>query len=60
MDDSVEAAAPRLVVEVDRQKAALLGVSQAQIVQALSVGLQGSEITYVHSGLRALPDPGAP
>ena len=29
VDDSVEAPSPRLIVEVDRQKAALLGVSQA-------------------------------
>ncbi|MFI4868782.1 MAG: efflux RND transporter permease subunit [Steroidobacterales bacterium] len=57
VDDSVEAAAPRLVVDVDRQKAALLGVSQAQIVQAMSVGLQGSEVTYVHPGLERYPIP---
>ncbi len=57
VDDSVEAPSPRLLVDVDRQKAALLGISQAQIVQALSVGLQGSDVTYVHAGLERYPIP---
>jgi len=49
-DDSVETSSPRLVVEVDRQKAALLGVSQEQIVQTLQLGLQGADVTFVHVG----------
>ena len=57
VDDSVEAPSPRLVVEVDRQKAALLGVSQQQVVQTLAVGLQGSDVTYVHSGRERYPIP---
>ena len=56
-DDSVEAASPRFVVEVDRQKAALLGVSQEQIVQTLQLGLEGSDVTYVHVGRERYPDP---
>jgi len=56
-DDSVEAPAPRLVVEVDRQKAALLGVSQQQIAQTLQLGLQGSDVTYVHAGHERYPIP---
>jgi multidrug efflux pump subunit AcrB len=56
-DDSVEASSPRLIVEVDRQKAALLGVSQEQIVQALQLGLQGADVTYVHVGRERYPIP---
>jgi multidrug efflux pump subunit AcrB len=56
-DDSVEAPAPRLVVEVDRQKAALLGVSQEQIARTLQLGLEGSDVTYVHVGRERYPIP---
>ncbi|HLJ39466.1 MAG TPA: efflux RND transporter permease subunit [Steroidobacteraceae bacterium] len=55
-DDSVEAAAPRQVVEIDRQKAALLGVSQEQIVETLRLGL-GADVTYVHRGRERYPIP---
>jgi multidrug efflux pump subunit AcrB len=56
-DDSIEARSPRFVVEVDRQKAALLGVSQQQVVETLQLGLQGSDVTYVHSGRERYPIP---
>jgi multidrug efflux pump subunit AcrB len=56
-DDSVEARSPRFVVEVDRQKAALLGVSQQQVVETLQLGLQGSDLTYVHPGRERYPIP---
>ncbi len=48
--DSVAARAPRLVVAVRRQKAALLGVSQAQIARTVSMALSGYDATYVHVG----------
>jgi len=51
VDDSTEAAASRYSVNVDRQKAALLGVSQADVVRALTVGLRGQDAGYVHEGL---------
>ena len=57
VDDSIEAPAPRLIVEADRQKAAVLGVSQQQIVQAMVVGLQGDDVTYVHVGRERYPIP---
>jgi multidrug efflux pump subunit AcrB len=56
-DDSVEAPAPRLVVEIDRQKAALLGIPQQSIAQALTMGLQGGDVTYVHAGRERYPIP---
>ena len=56
VDDSNEAPAPRLIVDIDRQKAALLGVTQAQIVADLErrpAGL-GCDLYSCRSG--ALPD----
>jgi multidrug efflux pump subunit AcrB len=57
IDDSVEAAAPRYVISVDRNKAALLGVSQATIAQALQAALSGDDVTYVRDGFRKYPVP---
>ena len=57
VDDSVVAAAPRLVVAVDRQKAALLGVSQEQITRTLQMGLSGLDATYVYVGREQNPIP---
>jgi multidrug efflux pump subunit AcrB len=57
VDDSLEAGRPRQVVAIDRQKAALLGVSQAEAVQALAAGLGGLDATYVHAGRETYPIP---
>ncbi|NDI86697.1 efflux RND transporter permease subunit [Undibacterium crateris] len=48
VDDSSIASAPRWVLLVDRRKAALLGVSQADIVTALRTGLAGDAATWLH------------
>ena len=48
VDDSSIAAAPRSVLLVDRRKAALLGVTQSQIVETLRAGLSGDATTYLH------------
>ena len=50
VDTSVEASAQRLLLEVDRKKAALLGVAQASVAQALRTALQGEDVIYVHQG----------
>ena len=42
---------------IDRQKAALLGVSQAEAVQALAAGLGGLDATYVQAGRETYPIP---
>jgi len=42
------AAAPRWMIEVDRAKAALLGVRQSDIVDTLRTGLGGDDVTYLH------------
>ena len=47
-DDSSIAQAPQLMLQVDRRKAALLGVAQADIVTTLHAGLKGEAATYMH------------
>lgn len=48
IDDSVEAQQKRLIVKVDRQKAAILGVSQSSVTAAISTVLGGEDVTYIH------------
>ena len=57
VDDSLTASSPRLIVDVDRQKAALLGVSQEEIANTLAVGLSGLDATYAHIGRERDPVP---
>jgi multidrug efflux pump subunit AcrB len=57
VDDSLEAPNPRLVISIDRNKAALLGVSQADAAQTLAAGLAGLDATYVRSGRETYPIP---
>ncbi len=48
VDDSSIAAAPRIILVVDRRKAAMLGVTQQQIVDVLGAGLSGDAATFLH------------
>ena len=48
IDDSIEAPQQRLIVKVDRQKAAILGVSQQAITSAISTVLAGEDVIYLH------------
>ncbi len=57
VDDSREAPARRYVLELDRQKAAQLGVSQQQVVDAIATALSGSDATYAHPGRERYPIP---
>jgi multidrug efflux pump subunit AcrB len=57
VDNSVEAAAPRFVIEIDRNKAALLGVSQAGVAQVLQMALHGEDVTYVRNEFQKYPVP---
>jgi len=57
VDDSLESGRPRKVVRIDRQKAALLGVNQAEAVQVLAAGLGGYDAAYVHAGRETYPIP---
>ncbi|MBU0499713.1 MAG: efflux RND transporter permease subunit [Gammaproteobacteria bacterium] len=48
VDDSVEYPAGKLLLRVDRGKAALLGVSQAVVTQALATALKGEDVSFLH------------
>ena len=48
VDDSVEYPALKYVVEVDRAKAARLGVDQASVAQALATVLKGENMSFLH------------
>jgi multidrug efflux pump subunit AcrB len=50
VDSTVDEAAPRLIVAVDQRKAALAGVAQRDIVNALRAGLTGDAVTPLHEG----------
>ena len=53
----VEAHADRLVVHVDRQKAARLGLSQKAVADTLATLLEGANIGYLHGGNVKYPLP---
>ncbi|MGF1546828.1 MAG: efflux RND transporter permease subunit [Thiotrichales bacterium] len=48
IDDSIEAPQRRYVLHVDRQKAALLGLSQQTVAQTISSVLGGDDATFLH------------
>ena len=48
VDDSSIASAPKTLLLVDRQKAAMLGVPQQAIVTTLRAGLSGEATAYLH------------
>jgi multidrug efflux pump subunit AcrB len=50
VDSTVDEEAPRLLVTVDQRKAALAGVAQRDIVQALRTALSGDAVTPLHEG----------
>ena len=57
VDDSVEHRAPRLIVEVDRQKAARLGVAQQTVVATLTAAVGGEDVGYLHGTTDKYPMP---
>ncbi len=48
VDDSVEFPGPKLIVVVDRAKAARLGVAQSAVAQALATVLKGEDMSFLH------------
>lgn len=53
IDTSIEAPQKRLVVQIDRQKAALLGVAQNSVVSAINAVLGGEDVVFLHgSGIK--------
>ncbi|MEJ2141148.1 MAG: efflux RND transporter permease subunit [Gammaproteobacteria bacterium] len=57
VDDSIETRATKIIVKVDQQKAAQLGVSQHAVVTSLSAALSGDDVSYLHTGHQKLPLP---
>jgi len=57
VDDSVEAAAPKWLIRIDRQKAALLGVDQASVTDAISMALRGTDVGQIHGANVKYPVP---
>ena len=57
IDSTVEADARRFIIQVDRQLAALLGVSQQQVSSTVAMALGGEDITYIHQAREKEPIP---
>jgi multidrug efflux pump subunit AcrB len=57
VDDSVETTAPRWVFEVDRHKAALLGVAQADVTRAIAAAVGGEDVAFLHDEHAKYPVP---
>jgi multidrug efflux pump subunit AcrB len=57
IDDSVEAASRRFVIHVDRNKAALLGVPQANVTRAIQMALSGEDVAYIHNDYQKYATP---
>jgi multidrug efflux pump subunit AcrB len=57
VDDSIESGADRLVITVDRQKAAMLGIPQQAIAETIAVGVGGMDATFVRVGREKYPVP---
>jgi len=57
VDDSVESWTPRVIVRVDRAKAALLGISQQTVATALATVLSGEDVSYLHGARVKFPLP---
>ena len=57
VDDTLEAPQPRLLVSVDRERAARLGVSQSSIVAAIATAMGGEDVSYLHDENSRRPVP---
>jgi multidrug efflux pump subunit AcrB len=57
IDSTVESDAKRLVIDVDRQRAALLGIPQQRVAAILKMALSGEDVTYIHQARERNPIP---
>jgi len=57
VDDSVEAPQPQVILHVDRNKAALLGVTQQAIASAVAMAVGGEDVGYLHGANAKYPVP---
>ena len=49
VDDTIETPAPKIIIKIDQQKAAQLGVSQIDVVTTMSAALNGEDVSYLHA-----------
>lgn len=49
VDDTIEISTPKIIVKVDQQKSAQLGVSQQDVVTTLAAALNGEDASYLHA-----------
>ncbi len=56
-DSTVEADQPRWVLAIDRQRAAMLGVSEQEAAAAIAAHLGGIDSIYLHTGHDKMPVP---
>ena len=57
IDDSIENNASRIIVAVDRSRAAHLGIAQNEVISAVTTALGGEDVTYLHTGHAKYPIP---
>ena len=57
VDDTVEAEQEKIVVAVDRARAARLGVSQQAVAAAVFAALRGEDMSYLHDPQAKVPIP---
>jgi multidrug efflux pump subunit AcrB len=55
INDSLEGPARRLVIVIDRTKAARLGVQQSQVAGVIATALGGADVTYLRAGSEQQP-----
>lgn len=57
IDDSVETPAKRILLDIDYNKAALLGINKQTIVSTLEMATRGEDVTYLHGDHVKYPTP---
>ena len=57
VDDTIEAAQEKLIVAVDRARAARLGISQQAVATAVAAALRGEDMSYLHDEQAKRPVP---
>jgi multidrug efflux pump subunit AcrB len=57
VDTTIEAPQRKVIVEVDRQRAARLGVSQAALAAAVNTMVRGEDASYLHEDHAKVPIP---
>jgi len=48
IDDSLVAKSPRRILRIDRARAALFGISQQQVAEAITTLIKGQDVAFIH------------